>query len=183
MLEISDYELVKKCLQGETELFSELVGRYKKLVYSTVYYYTKDRQDADDLSQEVFLRLYKSLGNYNPEFKFSTWTIRITKNLCVDFMRKRHIASVSIDEFESLSREEDTPERKYLHSEKSKEIRQAINELPEKYKTLILLYHQNGASYKEMADKLGQPMSIIKNRLFRARLILRERLLGMESAC
>lgn len=173
MMEMTDYELVTKCLQGEQESFAELVSRYKKLIYSVVYYYIKDREEINDVSQEVFLRIYKSLASYNPQFKFSTWSVRIATNLCLDMIRKRRLNSVPIEEIEAVSKDEDTPEKRYLGKERSAQIRKAIAELPEKYRTPIILYHQKGASYKEMADLLNQPMSIIKNRLYRARLILR----------
>ncbi len=175
-MQTSDYELITNCLNGDKDCFSELVVRYKKLVYSIVYKYFKDKEDLYDTSQEVFIRIYKSLDKYNPQYKFSTWCIRIATNLCLDMVRKKKITQVCIDEYENMASDNDTPESSYLSRENSTQIRQAISRLPEKYKTLIILYHQKGMSYKEMSDTLKKPMSIIKNRLFRARHILREAL-------
>lgn len=179
-MERTDMELITKSLGGSQEAFAELVGRYKKLVYSTVYHYIKDTEEVNDISQEVFIKIYKALGSYNPQYKFSTWTVRISTNLCLDILRKKKFASVPIEEIETVVKEENTPEKRYIMSERSIEIKKAINRLPEKYRTLIVLYHQKGASYNDMSLILKQPMSIIKNRLFRARRALRESLAGME---
>lgn len=178
-MQLTDIQLIDKCIGGDQDSFAELVSRYKKLVYSTVYYYIKDSEEIHDVSQEVFLRIYKSLKSYNQQYKFSTWTVKITSNLCLDILRKKKINSTPIEEIENVSIEGDTPERKYMNKERTMAIRRAIAGLPEKYRAPIILYHQNGASYKEIAKILNQPMSIIKNRLFRARVALRENLTGI----
>lgn len=176
-MEMTDYELISKIVAGNTQLFSELVTRYKKLIYSVVYNMISDKQDVNDISQEVFIRIYKSLSRYNPEFKFSTWSVKIATNLCLDVIRKKKVESMPIEEIEGFAGDSDTPEEKLLMRERSKNIRKAIDELPDKYKIPILLFHQNGLSYEEMTKVLNEPMSIIKNRLYRARLMLRERLM------
>lgn len=179
-MQLTDVELIEKCLNGEQFYFEELVTRYKKLIYSTVYHYIKDSEEINDVSQEVFLRIYKSLRSYNGQYKFSTWAVKITSNLCLDILRKKRLNASPIEEIENISREEDTPEKKYLSKEKTLAIQRAINNLPEKYRTPIIMYHQKGISYKDIAVLLDQPMSIVKNRLFRARLALRESLAGIE---
>jgi RNA polymerase sigma factor (sigma-70 family) len=175
-LEMTDSDLVNKCLSGEQEAFSEIVTRYKKLIYSVVYNMISDKQEVNDISQEVFIRIYKSLNRYNPEYKFSTWTVKIATNLCLDTLRKKKFDSVSIDEMIDVSSSVDTPEGKYIKKEKSERIRKAIAELPDKYRVPILLFHQNGLSYEEITGILNEPMTIVKNRLYRARLMLREKL-------
>ncbi len=179
-MQLSDYELVRKTLDGDQNSFAELVSRYKKLIYSVVYHYIKNREGMDDICQEVFIKVYKALPTYNPQFKFSTWCVKITTNLCVDTIRRKRVNLVPMEEIESVSRESDTPEKRYISRERSVEIRKAITRLPEKYRTLIVLYHQKGMSYKEMAAMLNKPMSMIKNRLYRARFILRESLDGLD---
>ena len=176
-MEMSDYDLIQKCLAGEQHYFEELVTRYKKLVYSVVYNMISDKEEVSDVSQEVFIRIYKALSRYNPEFKFSTWAVRITTNLCLDIHRKKKLDSVPIEEVGDVSSgNNDTPEAKYLNRERSERIRRAIEGLPEKYKVPVVLFHQNGLSYEEMTRVLNEPMTIIKNRLYRARLMLREAL-------
>jgi RNA polymerase sigma-70 factor (ECF subfamily) len=174
---MSDHQLVEKCIQGDQDSFAELVHRYKKLIYYTVYYYIKDREEVNDVAQEVFVKIYKSLNRYNSEYNFSTWSVAIAKNLCVDIIRKKKLKVTNIDEYESLTRDDDTPERQYLSKERAAQVHKAIENLPEKYRTLIILYHQHGLSYKEMAERLNKPLSIIKNRLHRARVTLRESML------
>lgn len=173
---MTDMELINKCLSGEQEAFSEIVTRYKKLIYSVVYNMISDKQEVNDIAQEVFIRIYKSLGRYNPEYKFSTWAVKIATNLCLDVHRKKKIDPISIDEMIDVSSGVDTPETKYIKKEKSESIKRAVAELPDKYRIPILLFHQNGLSYEEITDILKEPMSIVKNRLYRARLMLREKL-------
>lgn len=176
-MEMSDVEIIKECLSGNQEAFEVLVTRYKKLIYNVVYNMIEDKQEVNDIAQEVFIRIYKSLDKYNPEFKFSTWSVKIATNLFLDVLRKRKIDSVPIEEIEDVSKVADTPESKYLSKERTKKIQEAIASLPEKYKTPIVLFHQNGLSYEEIAKVLNEPMTIIKNRLYRARLMLRESLM------
>jgi RNA polymerase sigma factor (sigma-70 family) len=176
-LELTDYELIQKCLAGQHEHFEVLVTRYKKLIFSVIYNMINDKEEVSDISQEVFIRIYKALDRYNPEYKFSTWAVRIATNLCLDIHRKKKVDSTPIEEIEDFSNGVDTPEASYLQKERAIRIRKAIQSLPEKYRTPIILFHQNGVSYEEMTRILGEPMTIIKNRLYRARLMLREALM------
>lgn len=176
-LELTDYELIQKCLSGQQAYFEEIVTRYKKLIFSVVYNMIHDKEEVNDISQEVFIRIYKALGRYNPDYKFSTWAVRIATNLCLDIHRKKKVDSMPIEAIEDFSNGNDTPESNYLRKEQSDRIRKAIQALPEKYRLPIILFHQNGLSYEEMMKVLGEPMTIIKNRLYRARLMLREALM------
>jgi RNA polymerase sigma factor (sigma-70 family) len=176
-LELTDYELIQKCLAGQNEYFEELVTRYKRLVFSVVYNMINDKEEVSDISQEVFLRIYKALDRYNPEYKFSTWAVRIATNLCLDIYRKKKVDSMPIEEIEDFSDGMDTPESSYIQKERAERIRSAIQSLPEKYRTPIILFHQNGLSYEEITKVLGEPMTIVKNRLYRARLLLRKALM------
>ena len=175
-LEQTDAELVSRCLDGDSSAFEEIVTKYKRLVYSVVYKMIPDREEVNDVSQEVFIRLYKSLEKYNPEYKMSTWIVKITSNLCLDTLRKKKQDTVSLDDAIGVSSSVDTPEETLLKNQKTLIIKNAINELPDKYKILITLFHSNGMSYDEMTKVLNEPMSIIKNRLYRARLMLKEKL-------
>ncbi len=175
-LELTDYQLVQKCLDGEQIFFEELVERYKKLVYSVVWNKIKDKQEVNDIAQEIFIRLYKTLHKYNPEYKFSTWTVKIATNICLDILRKKKVDSVPIEEIEIMSKDDTTPEAQYLKEESRQQLFSAIDELPDKYKEPIIMFHQKGLSYEEIMLELNQPMSIVKNRLYRARIMLRQKL-------
>ncbi|MCX7708218.1 MAG: sigma-70 family RNA polymerase sigma factor [Clostridia bacterium] len=175
-MEASDIQLIKQTLDGDHQAFADLVSRYKKLIYGVVYNMINDKQDVNDVAQEVFIRIYKSLGQYNPEYKFSTWSVRIATNLCLDIHRKKKVELVPIEEITGVSSNVDTPEAKYIKMERNKRIRDAVQSLEDKYRVPIMLFHQNGLSYDEISKILNEPMSIVKNRIYRARLMLREKL-------
>jgi RNA polymerase sigma factor (sigma-70 family) len=175
-VEASDGELVKRCLSGERDVFAEILLRYKRLVYSTIYNFMGSSPDVNDLFQEVFLRIFKSLGRYDPEYQFSTWAMKITTNVCIDRMRQKRPEHAAIEEIEELGDDRPNPEDEYLARERAERIRKAVRELPEDYRTPVILFHQQGLSYEAMVEVLGQPMTIIKNRLYRARVMLRDKL-------
>ena len=175
-MEILDAELVKRTLAGNQDAFAELVTRYKKLICNVIYNFTNDQEELPDLCQEVFIKIYKSLANYNSDYKFTTWSIKITTNFCVDRFRKKKLKAIPIEEAVEVSNGEATPEDQFLARERNDLIRRIVNELPEKYRVPLILFHQNGVSYEEMTKILNLPMTIIKNRIYRARLLLREKL-------
>lgn len=175
-MESSDYELIRKCMNGEQSAFEDIVSRYKKLIYSVVYNMIPDKQEVNDVAQEVFIRIYRSLDRYNPEFKFSTWSVKIATNLCLDILRKRKVESVPIEEVAGIPNGADTPEVQFINKERSRRVQEAVNELPEKYRIPIILFHQKGMSYEEITKVLDEPMTIVKNRLYRARIMLKEKL-------
>ena len=175
-MEIPDVDLIKKCMDGDSDAFSQLVTKYKKLIYNVIYNMINNKDEVNDIAQEVFIRVYKSLDKYNPEFKFSTWTVRIATNYCLDVLRKKKIDAMPIDEAIGVSSTVDTPEEDYIKKEKRQRINDELSKLPDKYRIRIILFHKNELSYEEMSQVLNEPMSIIKNRLYRARLMLREAL-------
>jgi RNA polymerase sigma-70 factor (ECF subfamily) len=174
-LEPSDGELIQCCLSGDREAFAGILTRYQKLIYNVIYNLMGNTPEAGDLFQEVFIRIYKSLGSYNPEFKFATWSAKIATNLCLDRIRTKRPAPIPVEEIE-ISDTGANPEEQFLAKERTRQIRTAVNQLPEKYRIPVILFHQQGLSYEEMALILNQPITIIKNRLYRARLMLREML-------
>jgi len=178
-MERTDYELVQECLAGNKDAFSEIVTRYKRLIYSVAYKFTKDSNEVNDLAQEAFIKIYRSLPRYNNQYKFSTWSVKVATNICLDYVRRKKLNSVSLEEIENVTGRNNTPEEYYLRKEKSQQVMSAIDKLPDMYREPIIMYHQKGMSYKEIAEALGKPMSIIKNRIFRARNTLRESLSGV----
>jgi len=175
-LETPDAELIKRTLDGDNDAFAELVTRYKKLIYNVIYNMIDNREEVNDIAQEVFIKIYRSLGKYNLEYKFSTWSVRIATNHCVDVLRKKKADEISIDEAIGVSSNFDTPEEDYLKKEKRQRINYELSKLPDKYRIPLILFHKNGLSYEEISQILNEPMSIIKNRLYRARLMLKEAL-------
>lgn len=175
-LSLSDYELIKLCLVGEDDAFAELFGRYKYYLARVIFNLIRNRDEVSDLLQEVFIKIYKSLRQYNPEHKFYVWSARIAVNLCLDQLRRQKTLSVSLEDSPKLYDNSDSPEDTYLKEENRRILRQAVDELPEKYRIPLILYHQNGLTYQEMVTVLQLPLTIIKNRLYRARLMLKEKL-------
>nr|WP_317358085.1 sigma-70 family RNA polymerase sigma factor [uncultured Tyzzerella sp.] len=178
--DLTDYELVQKCLNGEKEYFSEIITRHKNLVYSVVLRMVNNQDDANDLAQEVFIKVYKNLDKYFPDFKFSTWIVKITTNHVIDYRRKKKYETVPMEEVEYKLIEENTPEQDCLEKEERQVLNQLLNNLPDIYKVPIILYHQQGLSYQEIAEAINEPLSKVKNRIFRGRKILKEELLKMK---
>jgi RNA polymerase sigma-70 factor (ECF subfamily) len=181
---VTDFELIQACLGGDEECFAELVNRYKNLVYSIILRQTKNSEEANDLSQDVFLKVYKNLEKYTPEFKFSTWIMRITGNHIIDMHRKKKFETVSYEEYTEgggrISATAASPETEYLKRDQTERISKIVSELPEMYKVPVILYHQQGMSYSEISEKIGEPLSKIKNRIFRGRKMLKTMLTEAE---
>ena len=181
----TDMQLIEACLSGDQECFTELVNRYKNLVFSIILRMTKDSEEANDISQEVFIKVYKNLASYTPEFKFSTWIMRITSNHIIDMHRKKKLEMVS---FEAHTEESGvaiagttaSPETIYLEREQTARINKIVADLPEMYKIPVVMYHQQGLSYQEISDKIGEPLSKVKNRIFRGRKMLKSLLVGVQ---
>jgi RNA polymerase sigma-70 factor (ECF subfamily) len=178
---LTDLQLIEDCLAGNKNSFGELIERYKNLVYSIILRKTNDHEEANDLAQDVFLKMYKNLHTYSPEFKFSTWTMRITTNHVIDFHRKRKAETVTLDDIATIQTSpEDTPEAELLRNEESARINNLVDSLPAMYRIPIEYYHQNGMSYQEIADKIDVPLSKVKNRIFRGRKLLKEQYLKLS---
>ncbi|MCQ4726786.1 sigma-70 family RNA polymerase sigma factor [Anaerotignum faecicola] len=170
----TDYELVQECINGDTFAFEELLGRYKNLVYSVVLRMVNDSEDANDIAQEVFIKVYKNISKYSPEFKFSTWIIKIATNSVIDFRRKKKPECIDIDDMVFEPSGNETPETSYIEGEGKRELSSAIEKLPDMYKVPIVLYHIEDMSYQEISEAVGISLSKVKNRIFRGRKILKD---------
>lgn len=178
----SDADLIQQTLAGDQDAFGLIVARYKKSLYNVIYNLVREPQEASDLFQESFLKIYKSLSSYRPEYKFYTWAVKIATNTCLDRLRQKRIEPVPVEEAEDLPGQEPTPEESYLSWERAARVRDAVRRLPEIYRTPLVLFHQENLTYEEIVAILNLPLSIVKNRLYRGRLMLREELtdLGKE---
>jgi len=181
-----DNLLIEQCLKGQQSSFSELVNKYKSLVFNLSYRMTNNLEDAEDISQEVFIRVYKSLYNFNPRYKFSTWLYQVTLNLCRDRFRKGKIPSISLDtppnegdqkDFNSLIADpKNNQEEIFLQVEQTNFINDLIASLPLKYREVIILRHLRDLSYEEMSKILNISLGSVKSHLFRARELLKNKL-------
>lgn len=170
---MQDCEIIRLCLDGEIDAFEELVNRYQRLVYSVALNYLKDADLAEDAAQESFIKAYTHLRSYNPEYKFSTWIGKIAYNTCIDILRKKRELT-PLDEAAEVADKTDTPEEAAISNERKKKLEELINALETKYRQPLMLYHMTGLKYEEIAEFLKVPVSIVKNRLFRARKMLKE---------
>jgi RNA polymerase sigma-70 factor (ECF subfamily) len=178
-----DQDVVQAVLNGQQHRFAELVDRYQTQIVNYVCRMLGNYEDAVDLSQDVFLKAYSGLGSYRPQYPFPAWLFRIARNAAIDEIRKRRLATVSLDapmEFDdgAASREVESPgldpQDTYLGIEFADRVSAAIDQLPEKYREPIVLRHAADLSYEEIAEALELPIGTVRSRLNRARTQLRE---------
>ena len=183
----SDEFLITRILSGETELYGTLITRYERPIVNYIYRMIGDYDQALDLAQEVFFKAYRSLERFDPSFRFSTWLYRIASNRSIDHLRKQAPVLLSLDEpseadpgrregaiqLKSAAR---GPEDLLASRQLGERISVAIDELPGAYRELVLLRHLQGLSYEDIARVKRLPLGTVKNRLFRAREILRRQL-------
>jgi len=185
MSEQTDQELVVAILDGATQKYSELVKRYQGRVVNYLYRLLHNVDDAHDLAQDVFLRVFRALDRYNPEYKFSTWLFRVAQNAAIDVVRKRRLQVVSMHRPDSdggssstwdFASGDPSPYGDARNRERGDAIRCAIGELPREYRELICLRHYAEMSYGEISEVKDMPLGTVKNKLFRGRQMLKERL-------
>jgi len=182
---MDDLKIIESCLLGNTKVFSRLIDSYKNMVYNLSYRMSNNPQEAEDISQEAFLRAFQSLAHFNPSYKFSTWLYQITLNIIRDRFKKKELNYVSLDtpvetdDSELYPQPADftlNPEQIIDQQEKAQAIQQAILSLPLKYREIIVLRHLQDLSYIEIANILKLPAGTVKVRLYRARELLRKNL-------
>lgn len=167
-----DGELVAMTLGGNSGAFATLVERYDRAVYHLAYRTLHDVEEARDVAQEAFFKAYRSLRTFKPGSKFSTWIFAITYHACCDRLNRRK--RYSNEEMPERADPGPGPEREAIAADEARRLRAAIDALPEKYRTVITLYHLQGKQYEEIAQVLGLPMGTVKTHLFRAKEHLRK---------
>jgi RNA polymerase sigma-70 factor (ECF subfamily) len=177
----ADRDLVATAITGVEGSFEELVRRYQRPISAYVYRMVGNYESALDLTQEIFIKVYGSLGRYRPEFKFSTWIYKIAHNSAVDHLRRNSTREQSLihgtesDNFElPVESGRLTPEQESERKERRVEIEAVVRTLPSNYRELIILRHSQDLTYEEIVDVTGLPLGTVKNRLFRAREMMRQ---------
>ena len=178
---LTDVELIAKAISGREDGFEELVRRYQRPITNYVFRMLNDYDASLDVTQEVFIKVYNSLARYSSEYKFSTWLYRIAHNAAIDYIRRRSPHELSIETENKdgayqlqIESPNPTPEQDRERSEWRTEIESVVKCLPTVYRELILLRHAQDLSYDEIAEVTGLPLGTVKNRLFRAREMMRE---------
>jgi RNA polymerase sigma-70 factor (ECF subfamily) len=178
--------LIRRAVQGDAVAFDRLVEQYSPRVYALAYRMIGSAEDAQDIAQEAFVRVYHALPRYKGEAAFSTWLYRIVTNVCYDELKRRKRRPATFSEMESDEGEAridtlpgggESPEDAALRRERQRTVQQAITTLPEHFRAVLVLYDLQGFSYQEIADILRQNVGTVKSRLNRARNLLREKLL------
>ena len=178
---LTDGELIVGFIGGRADGFEELVRRYQRPITGYVFRMIGDYEASLDVTQEVFIKVYNSIEKYCPDYKFSTWLYRIAHNAAVDHLRRNSVTPQSLEtenadgayEIQIESRLS-SPEQDRERSEWRTEIDAVVRCLPPAYRDLILLRHSRDLSYDEIAEVTGLPLGTVKNRLFRAREMMRE---------
>ena len=184
----NDTALIARCQKADVAAFNEIVGRYKGKIYNYLYRMTGNAEDAEDLTQEVFVRMYSHIHSFRAEASLSTWLFRIAGNLCVDaFRRKKKERGVvssldapifSDDEDSNATRDvpdlKAAPEILFSRKELGGQIETALAKLPPKLRSAVVLHDVEGLAYEEIAAVEGIPLGTVKSRIFNARVALRE---------
>ena len=176
-----DSNLVKKAIGGSEKAYTELVNKYQRAIHYRILKMIKEEEKVVDLVQEVFLKAFNNLQRYNDNYAFSTWLYRIATNHTIDYLRKKKLNTLSIDEPVKsqegeikiqLPDETAETDRNIIRSERQQMVRHAIEELPRKYREVIELRHMQEMSYQEIVEILDRPLGTVKAHIFRAREML-----------
>ncbi len=191
-LDPTDEALVRSVLSGERDRFELLVERYQTRLVNYLYRMVRNLEEAHDLTQEVFIRVYQALDRYDSQYRYSTWLFRVAQNAAIDVIRKRRIQLVPLtrraDEGSDATVDLELPDGQpsALETLQGREldasIRSAIDALPWEYRELILLRHYGELAYEEIAEVKAMPLGTVKNKLFRASQMLKQQLVGPRDA-
>lgn len=183
----TDQEVVQRARDGVEAAYRELIRRYQRPVFSLIYRMVRDRELAEDLAQETFVKVLNAIDRYRPEFKFSSWVFKIANNSAIDHLRKKELDTLSLeggpdattpDRLEATALQigdsGESPLEELEARELGSAIETAIGKLRPEYKTCIILRHVEGRPYDEIAEILGLPLGTVKTYIHRARAELRE---------
>lgn len=178
MNNLSDQEIISQILNGNFDAYEILVNRYSTPLLNLCYRYLHQREEAEDATQDIFLKAYTGLADWEPRAQFKTWLYRIAVNHCLNIVRRRkivHFKSLQdpkkgIDFFNTLcTSQEDENEEHVSGNQREKFIHYLLNQLSETHRTVLILYYYQQMSYKEIAETLQVSLSSVESRLFRAK--------------
>ncbi|HXD47483.1 MAG TPA: sigma-70 family RNA polymerase sigma factor [Gemmatimonadaceae bacterium] len=189
LLNLPDADVVALAQQGRDAAFRELIRRYERPVFSLIYRMVRDRELAEDLAQDTFIKVLNHIDRYRPEFKLSSWLFKIANNVAIDHLRRRQLDTISIDGSPhaqtsdavaatslDLPDEQESALDELASRELGTAIERAIGRLRPEYRSCIMLRHVEGRSYEEIAATLDLPLGTVKTYIHRARHELRRAL-------
>lgn len=180
---LEDFELVRKAVEVNNQLaYAELMDRYRDSIYHTMFKMVHNHDDAEDLTIEAFGKAFRKLHTYTPNYAFSTWLFKIATNNGIDFLRKKRLKLLSIDDPLEKDGEQDfsnnlkssalDPEERYIRQQRKLIMRTLLSKLSDKYRVMIELRFFEELSYQEIAEQLNLPIGTVKAQLFRAKELL-----------
>jgi len=191
---LTDQEVVAQARAGRETAYRELIGRYERPVFSIIYRLVRDRELAEDLAQDTFIKVLNALDRYDPKQKFSSWIFKIAHNTAIDRLRKREVDTLSLDgspnartadDVEAtrivVASTEESPEEYAASREIGTEIERALARLRPEYRTAIMLWHIEDRPYEEIAEIMEIPLGTVKTFIHRARNELRKHLAHLRA--
>nr|WP_294873180.1 sigma-70 family RNA polymerase sigma factor [uncultured Pedobacter sp.] len=178
---LNEKELVAKILRGDARAFEALVKQYEKLVFHVTSRLIKNDEDATDICQEVFIKVYQGLNKFGFQSKLSTWIARIAYLTSINHLRKykqelQKTSAADDVEIDNYHFSEETPERLMIKKDVAAYVQHLLQQLPLQYRSVLTLFHLEEFSYLEIQEITGMPEGTIKNYLFRAKKLLKEKL-------
>lgn len=176
---------IKQVLKGDQNAFADIVNLYQHKLYQICYRMLGNKQEAEDIAQEAFVRAYTNLHTFDQKRKFSTWLFRIATNLCIDRIRKKKpdyyldaevAGTEGLDMYSQIAADEQLPEEQLEQLEMQERIQYEISRLPEKYRSVIVLKYIEELSLQEIGEILDMPLGTVKTRIHRGREALRKQL-------
>ena len=180
-----DLKTIRRCKRGEEAAFQEILERYRGPIYNLCYRMSRNPEDARDLAQEVFIKVFSLLDRFDEEYAFSSWLFRIATNHCIDHLRRNRLRFLSLDGMSGPDGEEyevqipaDTPGPDIVLQRKEalERLAEVIADLPPHYQAITLLRHDQQLSYEEIAEVLQLPLGTVKARIHRARNLIQQML-------
>lgn len=169
----TDKDLVDRCRKGEDDAWREFVDQFGQKVYSVAYHFTLKREDAEELSQEIFLKIFENLHRYEGSFPLVAWIVSLSRNLCIDryrrLKRERSFRFVTDEAVAPMLTSSDDPSAQAIRKERTKMLFAALSEIPEDLAEILVLRDLDGLAYEEIGQALELPSGTVKSRLFRAR--------------
>lgn len=180
----TDRELIERCLNQDEAAWEQIVRRYKRKVFGIAYKFTGRFDEAEDLTQEVFFKVYRALDSYKREQDFSWWLVSISRNACIDYYRsvkrERKVMSGDLTDLRNFRFQGLSPQGNLEAAERSKALRKSLSELPDDLRVVLILRDLKGLSYREIADQLNLAEGTVKSRIHRGRAELAAKIKGIS---
>lgn len=188
---LEDFDLIDKAVhEKDQQAYAALMKRYKKAVYFMILKMIRDADDAEDLTMEAFAKAFKNLERFKKDYTFSTWLFRIATNNAIDFIRKKKLKTMSLNNTLSddsgnavtidIEDDDNNPQDVYIRTQRIEMVRIFVDKLPAKYRKLVQLRYFDELSYEEIAQELDKPLGTVKAQLHRSRELLFEIASGKE---